>query len=80
MPNLEIQRILYYEFQCQKLLRLYHNTYILSFYKDLSTKLYRVYDLTIHSSLSTILKTSNKSVSSNNFLYVKVDSIHYTLR
>ena len=42
MPNLENQCVLYFEFQCQKLLRLYHNTYILLFCIDLSTKAYRV--------------------------------------
>ena len=40
MPNLENQRVLHFEFQCQKLLRLYHNTYILLFCIDLSTKAY----------------------------------------
>ena len=40
MPNLKNQRILRFEFQCQKLLRLYHNIYILLFCIDLSTKLY----------------------------------------
>ena len=29
MPNLENQRVSHFEFQCQKLLRLYDNTYIL---------------------------------------------------
>ena len=38
MLNLENQRVLYFEFQCQKLLRLYHNTYIVLFSIDLSTK------------------------------------------
>ena len=28
MPNLENQRVLRFEFQRQKLLRLYHNTYV----------------------------------------------------
>ena len=37
----ENQRVLHFEFQCQKLLRLYHNTYIILSSKDLSTKLYR---------------------------------------
>ena len=41
MPNLENRRILHFEFQCQKLLRLYHNTYILLFCIDLYTKRYR---------------------------------------
>ena len=41
MPNLENQGILYFEFQYEKLLRLYHNTYILLFCIDLSAKLYR---------------------------------------
>ena len=36
MPNFENQRVLHFKFQCQKLLRLYHNTYILLFSKDLS--------------------------------------------
>ena len=49
MPNLENQRVLHFEFQCQKLLRLYHNTYLLLFCVDLSTKLYiRVNDLIEH--------------------------------
>ena len=37
----ENQRVLRFEFQCQKLLTLYHNTYILSFCIDLSTKQYQ---------------------------------------
>ena len=41
MPNLENRRVLHFEFYCQKLLRLYHNTYILLFCRDLSTKPYR---------------------------------------
>ena len=40
MPNLENQLVLHFEFLCQKLLRIYHNTYILLFCIDLSTKLY----------------------------------------
>ena len=40
MPNLENQRVLHFKFRCQKLLRLYHNTYILLFCIDLSTKAY----------------------------------------
>ena len=51
MPNLENQRILHFELQCQKLLRLYQNTYILLFCIDLSTKPYGVYDFTEHVSL-----------------------------
>ena len=35
------QRVLNFEYQCQKLLRLYHNTYILLFGTDLSTKSYQ---------------------------------------
>ena len=38
MPNLENQRVLHFAFQCQTLLRLYHNTYILLFCIDLSIK------------------------------------------
>ena len=45
MPNLENQRVLHFEFQCQKLLRLHRNTYILLFCIDLFTKLCQVYDL-----------------------------------
>ena len=41
MPNLDHQRLLYFEFQYQKLLRLYHNTYILILCINLSTKLYQ---------------------------------------
>ena len=41
IPNMENQRVLHFEFQCQKLLRLYHNTYISLFCIDLSTKPYR---------------------------------------
>ena len=41
MPNLENQRVLHFEFQCQKLLRLYHNTYILLFCIDLSLPLFQ---------------------------------------
>ena len=41
MPNLENQCVLHFEFQCQKLLRLHHNTYILLFCIDLSTKPYQ---------------------------------------
>ena len=41
MSNLENQRVLHFAFQCQNLLKLYHNTYILLFYIDLSTKPYR---------------------------------------
>ena len=33
--------VLHFEFHCQKLLRLYHNTYIHLFYIDLSTKPYQ---------------------------------------
>ena len=40
-PNLENQRVLHFEFQCQKLLWSYHNTYILLFCIYLSTKLYQ---------------------------------------
>ena len=40
MPNLENQGVLHFEFRCQKLLSLYHNTHILLFGIDLSTKLY----------------------------------------
>ena len=40
MPTLENQRVLHFEFHCQKLLRLYHNTYILLICIDLSTKPY----------------------------------------
>ena len=42
MPNLENQHILHFEFQCQKLLKLCYDTYILLFCIELSTKLYRV--------------------------------------
>ena len=41
MPNLDHQHVLYLEFQYQKLLRLYHNTYILLLCINLSTKLYQ---------------------------------------
>ena len=41
MPNLGNQRVLHFEFQCQKLLKLYHNTCILLLCIDLSTKPYR---------------------------------------
>ena len=41
MPNLENQCVLHVKFQCQNLLRLYHNTYILLFCIDLSTRQYR---------------------------------------
>ena len=41
MPTLENQRLLHFEFQCQKSLRSYHNTYTILFYIDLSTKSYR---------------------------------------
>ena len=40
MPNLESQCVLHFEFQGQKLLRLYQNTYILLFCIDLSSKQY----------------------------------------
>ena len=40
MPNLENQGVLHFEFRCQKLLSLYHNTHILLVGVDLSTKLY----------------------------------------
>ena len=39
--NLGNQHVLHFVFQCQKLLRLCHNTYILLFCIDLSTKLSR---------------------------------------
>ena len=39
MSNLENQCVLHFELQCQNLLRLYHNTYILLFCINLSTKL-----------------------------------------
>ena len=42
MPNLENQLVLHFEFQCQRLSRLYHNTYILLFCIDFSTKRSRV--------------------------------------
>ena len=55
MLNLEDQRLIHFEFQGQKLMRLYHNTYILLFCIDLSTKPYLVlwkhigvYDLIEH--------------------------------
>ena len=38
MPNLENQYILHFELQSQKLLRLYHDTYILLFCINFSTK------------------------------------------
>ena len=38
MPNLENQYLLHFEFQCQKLLRFYHNTYILLLCINISTK------------------------------------------
>ena len=41
MPDLGNQRVLHSEFQCQKLLRLYHNTYILLFCIALSVKPYQ---------------------------------------
>ena len=41
MLNLENQRALHFELQCQKLLSLYHNTYILLFCIDLPTKPYQ---------------------------------------
>ena len=40
MPNVENQRVLHFEFQCQKLLMLYHDIHILLFCMDLSTKPY----------------------------------------
>ena len=43
MRNLENQYILHFDFQCQKLLRLHHNTCILLFCIDLSTKPYQVF-------------------------------------
>ena len=39
MPNLENQCVLHFEFQYQKLLRLHHDTYVLLFCIELSTKL-----------------------------------------
>ena len=33
MPNVENQCLLHFELQCQKLLRFYHNTYILLFWR-----------------------------------------------
>ena len=41
MLNPENQCVLHFVFQCQKLLRLYHNTYIGLFFTDLSTMAYR---------------------------------------
>ena len=41
MLNLEKQIVLNFEFQCWKLLILFHNTYILLFWIDVSTKPYR---------------------------------------
>ena len=41
MTNLENQRVLHFEFHCQKLFRLHHNTYILLFCIDLCTNPYR---------------------------------------
>ena len=48
MPNFGTQRILNFEFQCQKLLRLYCGTYMLLFCIDLSPDSYGVYDLIEH--------------------------------
>ena len=49
MLNLESQCVLNFQLQCQKLLSLCHNTYILLFCIDLSTKPYiGVYDLITH--------------------------------
>ena len=45
MPNLEIKCVLHFEFHRQKLFRIYHNTYVLLFCIDVSTKPYKVYDL-----------------------------------
>ena len=41
MLNLEKQNVLNFEFQCWKLFILFHNTYILLFWIDVSTKPYR---------------------------------------
>ena len=41
MLNLENQPVLHFELQCQKLLRVYHNSHILLFCIDLSEKLYQ---------------------------------------
>ena len=41
LPELENERALHFEFQCQKLLSLYHNIYILLFCINLSTKPYQ---------------------------------------
>ena len=41
MLNLENQPVLHFELQCQKLLRVYHNSYILLVCIDLSEKLYQ---------------------------------------
>ena len=48
MPNLENQGVLHFECQCQKLLNLCHNTYILLFFIDLSTNRIGVYGLIEH--------------------------------
>ena len=48
MPNLGNQHVLHFEFPCQKLLKLYHNTYILySAWIYLQNRI-RVYDLIEH--------------------------------
>ena len=66
MPNLENQRVLHFEFQCQKLLRLYHNTYILLFCIDFSTKLYQ--DLWYNQTHLSLFQNMSVKIYTNFFL------------
>ena len=66
MPKLENQHILRFGLQGQKLLRLYHNTYILLFCIDLSTKLYR--GLGFNKADLSLFQNMSVKIHTNSFL------------
>ena len=68
MPHLENQRVLHFEFQCQKLLRLHHNTYILLFCIDLSTKPCR--GLRFNQTHLSLFQNMSVKIYTNFFLYL----------
>ena len=66
MPNLKNQRVLHLEFQCQKLLKLYHNTYILFFCINVSKTPYR--GLRFNQTLLPLFQNMSVKIYTNFFL------------
>ena len=69
MPKLKNYFVLHFVFHCQKLLKLYHSTYILLFCIDLSTKLYQ--DLLFNWTHLPLFQNMSVKIYTNFFNYLE---------